>query len=71
MKAMGYEIVEDVAYGRAYRKIAKSNEVLAREISKRAKNIDLYIRYFKTEKSGRLNFILDRLYGMICKNVFR
>lgn len=71
MKAMGYEIGEDVAYGRAYRKIAKSNEILARKISKRAKNIDLYIKYFKTEKSGRLNSILDRLYGIICKIVFR
>jgi len=71
MKAMGYEIVEDVAYGRAYRKIAKSNEFLARKISKRAKNIDLYIKYFKTKKSGRLNFILDKFYRIICKNVFR
>jgi trans-aconitate methyltransferase len=71
MKAMGYEIGEKVAYGRAYRLIAKSNEFLARQISKRGKKIDLVIKSFLTKKFGRLNNILNRLYHFICYCVFR
>jgi trans-aconitate methyltransferase len=71
MKAMGYEIGEKVAYGRAYRLIAKSNEVLARQISKRGKKIDLVIKSFPTKKFGRLNNILNILYHFICYCVFR
>ena len=71
MKAMGYEIGEKVAYGRAYRLITKSNEFLARKISKRGKKIDLLIKSFPTKQFGRLNNILNRLYNVICYCLFR
>jgi trans-aconitate methyltransferase len=71
MKAMGYEITEKVAYGCAYRLIAKSNEILARQISKRGKKIDLFIKSFPIKKFGRLNNILNRLYHFICYSAFR
>jgi hypothetical protein len=71
MKAMGYEIGDKVAYGRAYRKISKFDEVLARKISKRGKAIDLVIKSFSTKKFGRLNNILNRLYHIICHCVLR
>ena len=71
MKAMGYEIGNKVAYGRAYRLITKSNEFLARKISKRGKTIDLLIKSFPTKQFGRLNNILNRLYNVICYCLFR
>lgn len=71
MKAMGYEICEKVSYGRAYRKIKKSDEVLARKISKRAKKIYLLIKCFQVKRFARIKNILDKFYNGICHYVFR
>lgn len=71
MKAMGYEIGDRVAYGRAYRLIAKHNEILARKISRKAKEIDTLIKFFSIKKFGRLNNILNKLYDVICYCLFR